>query len=138
MKNKKIILGLVGSGKSTLYRKLNEEKVANAVEIELPQICIGNDKLKEQLFELFLKDENIDIIITHPYFLCNNFQDIINKNGISVQYEFLEIPFTERCARIRNRSDSIKSDCKIFSLKFLQQEEEALTALTTILNKEIL
>lgn len=138
MKNKKIILGLVGSGKSTLYRKLNEEKVANAVEIELPQICIGNEKLKEQLFELFLKDEDINVIITHPYFLCDNFQDIIKNNEVSVEYEFLEISFTERCKRIKNRSDSIRSDCKIFPSDFLQEEEETLTALKTILSKEIL
>lgn len=120
---KNIIFGLIGSGKTTLYRKLNEEKKANAVEIELPQVCISNEYLLEHLFKLYLYDKNIDTIILHPYFLCANFKEIINESGIVVKYTFLDIPFEERIKRINKRSKGIKSKCKIFSLETLKQEE---------------
>ena len=44
IRNKKIIFGLVGSGKTTLYRKLNEQKISYAVEIELPQSCKDDEE----------------------------------------------------------------------------------------------
>lgn len=124
MKEKTIIFGLIGSGKTTLYRKLNEEKRANAVEIELPQSCINNDLLKEQLFRLFLFDKSIETIILHPYYLCLDFLEIIKESGIKVTFEFLDIPFKERLKRIKKRSKQISSKCKIFPIEYLKLEEE--------------
>lgn len=124
MKEKTIIFGLIGSGKTTLYRKLNEEKRANAVEIELPQVCAYNDYLLEHLFRLYLYDKTIDTIILHPYFLCSNFKEIIKESGIIVKYTFLDVSFEERVKRIKKRSKEISSNCKIFPIECLKLEEE--------------
>lgn len=137
IRNKKIIFGLVGSGKTTLYRKLNEEKRANAVEIELPQSCINNDLLKEQLFRLFLFDKGIETIILHPYYLCLNFLEIIKESGIKVTFEFLDVPFKERLKRIKKRSKEISSNCKIFPIECLKLEEEYYEKLKTIIKEKI-
>lgn len=134
---KQIIFGLVGSGKTTLYRKLNEEKKANAVEIELPQSCINNDLLKEQLFRLFLFDKSIEIIILHPYYLCLDFLEIIKESGIKVTFEFLDIPFKERLKRIKKRSKQISSKCNIFPIEYLKLEEKYFEKLKNIIKEKI-
>lgn len=134
---KQIIFGLVGSGKTTLYRKLNEEKETNAIEIELPQSCINNDLLKEQLFRLFLFDKGIETIILHPYYLCLNFLEIIKESGIKVTFEFLDVPFKERLKRIKKRSKKISSNCKIFPIECLKLEEEYYEKLKTIIKEKI-
>lgn len=125
------IIGLVGSGKTTLYRKLNEEKQCNAVEIELPQSCIGNNKFINKLFKLYLSNPNIDCIIVHPYYLPKHFQKYIKENDT---IEFLEIPFKERFERILKRSNEINSDCQIFSIDYLYKEEQTLLKLKESLN----
>lgn len=137
MKEKTIIFGLVGSGKTTLYRKLNEEKKANAIEIELPQSCINNDLLKEQLFRLFLFDKSIETILLHPYYLCLDFLEIIKESGIKVTFEFLDVPFKERLKRIKKRSKQISSKCKIFPIEYLKLEEEYYEKLKTIIKEKI-
>lgn len=137
MKEKTIIFGLIGSGKTTLYRKLNEEKRANAVEIELPQSCINNDLLKEQLFRLFLFDKGIETIILHPYYLCLNFLEIIKESSIKVTFEFLDVPFKERLKRIKKRSKQISSKCKIFPIEYLKLEEKYFEKLKTIIKEKI-
>ena len=96
IRNKKIIFGLVGSGKTTLYRKLNEEKRANAVEIELPQSCKDDEELKETLLRLYINNKNIETIIVHPYYLPSNWKEIVGE----VKIELLGIPFEERLERI--------------------------------------
>ncbi len=116
IRNKKIIFGLVGSGKTTLYRKLNEQKISYAVEIELPQSCKDDEKLKETLLQLYINNKNIETIIVHPYYLPSNWKEIVGE----VKIELLDIPFEERLERIIKRS----KDNKIFSLKFLLEEEE--------------
>lgn len=116
IRNKKIIFGLVGSGKTTLYRKLNEQKISYAVEIELPQSCKDDEKLKETLLRLYINNKNIETIIVHPYYLPSNWKEIVGE----VKIELLDIPFEERLERIIKRS----KDNKIFSLKFLLEEEE--------------
>lgn len=121
MKNKKIIIGLVGSGKTTLYRKINEEQKAYAVEIELPQSCRYDEKLKKKLFKCFYKNKNIDIIILHPYYLPCDFVKLLSKED---QIEFLEVSLEERKERIIQRSKNIKSECKIFDENFIKEEEE--------------
>ena len=68
---KKLILGLVGSGKTTLYRHLNEQKISYAVET---QFKCGILK-QERLFNIrrFLRDATIDEIpqeIKHLYKYC--------------------------------------------------------------------
>jgi len=113
--NKKLIIGPVGSGKTTLYRKLNEEKITNAVEIELPQSCINDEEIKEKLFDIFYNSPNIDVIISHPYYLPKDLKGI--------EIEFLEIPFQERIKRINNRNKQSGNDCKIFDENFLKEEE---------------
>lgn len=125
------IIGLVGSGKTTLYRKLNEEKQCNAVEIELPQSCIGDDEFIDKLFELYLSNSNIDCIIAHPYYLPKNFKKYIKENDI---IEFLEIPFKERFERILKRSNEINSNCQIFDINYLYKEEQELIKLKKFLN----
>lgn len=125
------IIGLVGSGKTTLYRKLNEEKQCNAVEIELPQSCIGNNKFINKLFKLYLSNPSIDCIIAHPYYLPKHFQKYIKENDT---IEFLEIPFKERFERILKRSNEINSDCQIFSIDYLYKEEQTLLKLKESLN----
>lgn len=116
IKTKKIIFGLVGSGKTTLYRKLNEQKISYAVEIELPQSCKDDEELKETLLRLYINNKNIETIIVHPYYLPSNWKEIVGE----VKIELLDIPFEERLERIIKRS----KDNKIFSLKFLLEEEE--------------
>ena len=116
IRNKKIIFGLVGSGKTTLYRKLNEQKISYAVEIELPQSCKDDEELKETLLRLYINNKNIETIIVHPYYLPSNWREIVGE----VKIELLDIPFEERLERIIKRS----KDNKIFSLKFLLEEEE--------------
>lgn len=116
IKNKKIVLGLVGSGKTTLYRYLNEQKISYAVEIELPQSCKDDEELKETLLRLYINNKNIETIIVHPYYLPSNWKEIVGE----VEIELLDIPFKERLERIIKRS----KDNKIFSLKFLLEEEE--------------
>lgn len=135
MKEKTIIFGLIGSGKTTLYRKLNEEKKANAVEIELPQVCAYNDYLLEHLFKLYLYDKNIDTIILHPYFLCSNFKEIIKESGIKITFEFLDVSFEERVKRIKKRSKDINSKCEIFSLVLLKDEEVYYREFKKLINK---
>lgn len=68
---KKLILGLIGSGKTTLYRHLNEQKISYAVET---QFKCGILK-QERLFNIrrFLRDATIDEIpqeIKHLYKYC--------------------------------------------------------------------
>lgn len=68
---KKLILGLIGSGKITLYRHLNEQKISYAVET---QFKCGILK-QERLFNIrwFLRDATIDEIpqeIKHLYKYC--------------------------------------------------------------------
>lgn len=116
MKEKTIIFGLVGSDKTTLYRKLNEQKISYAVEIELPQSCKDDEELKETLLRLYINNKNIETIIVHPYYLPSNWKEIVGE----VKIELLDIPFEERLERIIKRS----KDNKIFSLKFLLEEEE--------------
>ena len=135
MEEKTIIFGLIGSGKTTLYRKLNEEKRANAVEIELPQVCAYNDYLLEHLFKLYLYDKAIDTIILHPYFLCSNFKEIIKESGIIVKYTFLDVSFEERVKRIKKRSKDINSKCEIFSLVLLKNEEVYYREFKKLINK---
>ena len=113
---KQIIFGLVGSGKTTLYRYLNEQKISYAVEIELPQSCKDDEELKETLSRLYINNKNIETIIVHPYYLPSNWKEIVGE----VKIELLDIPFEERLERIIKRS----KDNKIFSLKFLLEEEE--------------
>lgn len=113
---KQIIFGLVESGKTTLYRKLNEQKISYAVKIELPQSCKDDEELKETLLRLYINNKNIETIIVHPYYLPSNWKEIVGE----VKIELLDIPFEERLERIIKRS----KDNKIFSLKFLLEEEE--------------
>lgn len=137
IRTKKIIFGLVGSGKTTLYRKLNEEKEENAIEIELPQNCINNDLLKEQLFRLFLFDKSIETIILHPYYLCLDFLEIIKESGIKVTFEFLDVSFKKRLKRIKKRSKQINSKCKIFPIEYLKLEEKYFEKLKNIIKEKI-
>ena len=113
----------------------NEEKKANAVEIELPQVCAYNDYLLEHLFKLYLYDKNIDTIILHPYFLCSNFKEIIKESGIIVKYTFLDVSFEERVKRIKKRSKDINSKCEIFSLAVLKNEEVYYREFKKLINK---
>ena len=113
---KKLILGLVGSGKTTLYRHLNEQKISYAVEIELPQSCKDDEELKESLLQLYINNKNIETIIVHPYYLPSNWKETVGD----IEIELLDIPFKERVQRIINRS----KDNKIFPPKFLLEEEE--------------
>lgn len=118
----KYIIGLVGSGKTTLYRKLNEEKQCNAVELELPQSCIGDDVFITKLFELYLNNPNIDCIIVHPFYLPKHFYRYLTKDDT---VEFLDVPLQERMKRILIRSNEIDSKCQIFDAEFLHLEEQA-------------
>ena len=118
----KIIIGLVGSGKTTLYRQLNENKQSNAVEIELPQSCINDELLKSKLFELYYHNNNINCIIAHPYYLPKDFwQRISNKDAVM----YLDIPLDERLERIKKRSEELETNPDtLFSTEFIKQEEE--------------
>lgn len=118
----KFIIGLVGSGKTTLYRRLNENKILNAVEIELPQSCLKDEKLKVSLFDLYYKNPNIDCIISHPYLLPKDFwQRVSNKDTI----RYLDVPLDERLERIKKRSKELETNPDtLFSTEFIKQEEE--------------
>lgn len=96
MEKKKLILGLVASGKSTLYRRVNELKMFNAVEIELPQSCINDEALKSALLSLYMNDDNIDMIITHPYYLSQDYLKYLDQ----LELFYLDIPLKERLDRM--------------------------------------
>jgi hypothetical protein len=130
-KVKRIIIGLVASGKTTLYRKLNEEKQAFAVEIELPQSCVNDEELKYNLFRLFYENNNIDVIIVHPYYLTNRFIEFLSPDDT---VEFLNVPIEERKRRANERSKSYNADCVIFDGDFYEKEEQALSKLKREVN----
>ena len=118
----KIIIGLVGSGKTTLYRQLNENKEMNAVEIELPQSCINDELLKSKLFELYYHNNNVDCIIAHPYYLPKNFHKRISKQDTII---YLDMPLDERLERIKKRSKELETNPRlIFPRDYLLEEEE--------------
>lgn len=120
----KIIIGLVGSGKTTLYRQLNENKTMNAVEIELPQSCINDELLKSKLFELYYHNDNIDCIIAHPYYLPKDFWQRVSKKDTIM---YLDVPLDERLERIKKRSKELETDPNlIFPWDYLLGEEEYL------------
>lgn len=119
-------IGLVASGKSTLYRKLNEERIMKAVEIELPQSCMKDEDIKLKLFTIFYKSKNIDCIIASPVFLPNNFPALIEESDRVI---FLDVDRKVREERIKNRSKSINSSCDIFDKEILDFEEEKLKEL---------
>lgn len=116
----RLIIGLVGSGKTTLYRQLNENKELYAVEIELPQSCLQDEYLKVKIFDLFYLSKNIDCIITHPYYLpCDFWQRISTTDEIV----YLDLPLNERLRRIKKRSKSLNVTGNIFPLDFIIKEE---------------
>lgn len=116
-----IIIGLVGSGKTTLYRKLNENQELYAVEIELPQSCLYDDKLKEELFKLYYFNPNIECIIAHPYYLPKDFWQRISSTDEII---YLDLPIKERLRRIEKRTKSLKVTENIFPPEFIKKEEE--------------
>lgn len=123
-KPKTFYIGLVGTGKTTLYRQLNENKQANAVEIELPQSCINDEFTKSKLFELFYYNNNVDCIIAHPYYLPKDFWRRISKQD-TIRY--LDMPLDERIERIKKRSKEIETNPSlIFPRDYLLGEEECL------------
>ena len=115
---KKLILGLVGSGKTTLYRHLNEQKISYAVEIELPQNCKDDEELKETLLRLYINNKNIETIIVHPYYLPSNWKEIVGD----IEIELLDISIQERLKRIVARSGQKLN--KIFPIQFILEEEK--------------
>ena len=120
----KIVIGLVGSGKTTLYRQLNENKQANAVEIELPQSCLNDELLKSKLFELYYHNNNIDCIIAHPYYLPKDFWQWVSDGDTII---YLDIPLDERLERIKKRSKELGTNPDtLYSTEFIKQEEECL------------
>lgn len=122
MKKKKLVLGLVASGKSTLYRQVNELKKFNAVEIELPQSCTKDEALKSALLSLYINDDNIDMIITHPYYLSQDYLKYLNQ----LELFYLDIPLKERLERIQLRSASINTNSNnLFPVDFISTEEES-------------
>lgn len=133
MKKKKLILGLVASGKSTLYRQVNELKKFNAVEIELPQSCMKDEALKSALLSLYINDDNIDMIITHPYYLSQDYLNYIDR----LELFYLDVPLKERIKRMQLRSASINTNSNnLFPAEFISIEEESFRKfLTTNENK---
>ena len=118
----RFIIGLVGSGKTTLYRKLNENKECSAVEIELPQSCTHDEVLKNELFNLFYNSANIDCIIVHPYYLPKDFWRLVSNEDTII---YLDIPLDERIERINKRSNELETNPDtLFSTEFIEQEEE--------------
>ena len=113
-----IIFGLVGSGKTTLYRYLNEQKISYAVEIELSQSCKDDEELKETLLRLYINNKNIETIIVHPYYLPNNWKEIVGD----IEIELLDISIQERLKRIVARSGQKLN--KIFPIQFILEEEK--------------
>lgn len=116
-------IGLVASGKTTLYRKLNEEKTMYAVEIELPQSCINDEDIKLKLFNIYYKSKSIDCIISSPCYLPNNFTSLISESDRVI---FLDVDRKIREDRIRERSNKIYSNCVIFSKELLDMEENKM------------
>ena len=117
-----IVIGLVGSGKTTLYRKFNENKLCNAVELELPQSCINDENLKQNLFYLYYYNPNIDCIIAHPYYLPKDFWQRTSKDDKII---YLDIPLDERLERIKKRSKELETNPDtLFSTEFIKQEED--------------
>lgn len=114
-------IGLVGSGKSTLYRKLNENKELSAVEIELPNSCDKDEKLKKHLFDIFYNSSNIDAIIAHPYYLPKDFWLLINREDKII---YLELPLKERIKRIKKRSKEHNIKENYFTKEFIEKEEQ--------------
>lgn len=127
---KKLIVGLVGSGKTTFYRYLNEQKISYAVEIELPQSCKEDEKLKESLLKLYINNINIETIIVHPYYLPSNWQEIVGD----IEIELLEVSVEERLKRIIKRSG--KNLNKIFPLQFILEEEQMWEEFKRLVNYE--
>jgi deoxyadenosine/deoxycytidine kinase len=120
----RFIIGLVGSGKTTLYRQLNENKTMNAVEIELPQSCINDELLKSKLFELYYHNNNVDCIIAHPYYLPKDFWQRVSDEDTII---YLDIPLDERLERIKKRSKELETNPGlIFPWDYLLGEEECL------------
>lgn len=117
----KFIIGLAGSGKTTLYRRLNENKILNAVEIELPQSCLKDEKIKNELFNLYYNNPNIECIIAHPYYLPNDFWNRISQKDIVY---YLDIPLKQRIKRIKKRSKKLKVKENIFPKELVEKEEE--------------
>lgn len=115
---KKLIIGLVGSGKTTLYRYLNEQKISYAVELELPQSCKDDEELKENLLKLYINNKNIETIIAHPYYLPSNWKEIVGE----VEIELLDVSVEERLKRIAERSGQKLN--KIFPIQFILEEEK--------------
>ena len=121
-KPKTFYIGLVGGGKTTLYRQLNENKEMNAVEIELPRSCLNDEVFISNLFDLYYYNDNIDCIIAHPCCLPHDFWRRISKKD-TIRY--LDIPLDERIARIKKRSKEIETNPDtLFSTEFIKQEEE--------------
>lgn len=120
-KNMKFIIGLVGSGKTTWYKSLNETEQLKAVEIELPQSCLKDEKIKNELFNLYYNNPNIECIIAHPYYLPNDFWERVNPKD---EFMFLDVPIKERTKRIKKRSKKLRIKTTIFPKEFLEKEEE--------------
>ena len=121
-KPKIFYIGLVGTGKTTLYRLLNENKQASAVEIELPQSCLNDEFTKSKLFELFYYNNNIDCIIAHPYYLPKDFWRRISKKDTII---YLNMPLDERLEHIKKRSKELETNPDtLFSTEFIKREEE--------------
>lgn len=112
---KPVIIGLVGSGKTTLYRWLNLHEGFNSVELELPPACRDDEETKKEVFNAFIASENIDVIISHPFFLPKDF-----KKNASVVY-LLDVSREERERRIELRNER-----EYFDDAFLEKEEAAL------------
>jgi len=129
----KIVIGLVGSGKTTLYRQLNENKELNAVEIELPQSCLKNDELINAIFKLFYNSQDIECIIAHPYYLPKDLFKLISPADEII---LLEVPLKERLKRIKKRSKELKVKSNIFPMEFILNEEGFLTELKRRIKSE--
>ena len=68
----------------------------NAVEIELPQSCTKDEALKSALLSLYMNDDNIDMIITHPYYLSQDYLKYLDQ----LELFYLDIPLKERLDRM--------------------------------------
>lgn len=120
-----IVIGLVATGKTSLYRWINEQGKGSAVELELPQSCIQDNELCTNLFKLYYNNKNITHIIVHPYFLPQQFWTMISHNDTIILLNKLTI--SERQQRITQRSKAIglcQSEVKIFPAEYLAQEEQ--------------
>ena len=118
----KYIIGLIASGKTTLFRQLNERKESYAVEIELPQSCLNDEKIKKKLLKMFSESENIETIIAHPYYLPKDFYKRIKETD---NITYLDIPLKERLKRIKERCEANGTDRNlIFPDWYLEKEEK--------------